>query len=750
MSSERSVKLNVLGVVQGVGYRPFVARLGRELKLAGTVRNLGGWVEIFVRGDGPRVEEFIRRLRSDAPGWGELPEIQSEEIAPELVPEGIFSIIPSGQERDRVPVLPPDLSTCPKCEAELKDPRDRRYRYPFISCTECGPRWTIMERLPYDRETTVMEDFPLCPACAAEYGDIATRRCHAQTIACHDCGPVLFLRTKQGQWETDGAFDEAARLLRAGGVVAVRDIGGFHLACDPNNSQALTRLRRLKGREAKPFAVMFPDVSSVEAYCHLSEPERTLLCSIPRPIVLLRKRRDFAPETCGVSREIGCMLPCAPLQMLLMDACGPLVMTSGNRSGEPILTENETMLELLKSDDLDGVLYHARRICTPMDDSVARVAEGRSQMVRRARGYVPMPLTLPVTAEKTIFAAGGDLKACFCLMKGDRAYLSQHFGDMEDPGVAETYRRAVRRQGELLRLAPERGICDLHPGYHSRAFARSLDVPLQEVQHHHAHIASVMAEHGLAGPVLGLAFDGTGYGTDGAVWGGELLLCEGPDMTRLGHLDYVPLCGGDKAAKDAAFALASYRCHAGLPAESPEAQTVRAAIAAGINTTPTSSMGRLFDAVSALLGLGTYNNYEGACAVALENAAAEALERGEDPAPAKFPVMERDGMLLADTGALIRSLTEALEAGESPGTLALSFHRGVIAMGTELMLRARTRTGVSAAALSGGVFMNRILLSGLSQALREAGFTVYRNERVPMNDGGVALGQVYLAAMKED
>lgn len=739
----KTQKIRVLGMVQGVGYRPFVARLCEELGINGVVVNNGGIVELVVTGEADRLEELCRRLSEEAPPNARVDQII--RFDQDLREFSTFVIGQSEASSDLPPLIPPDLPTCPRCEGELMDRSNRRYWHPFISCVSCGPRYSILRALPYDRCNVTMDDFPLCPACEKEYTGQGDIRRHAQTIACHDCGPVLLLDISRGRAEREAALRQGATLLKAGAILAIKDIGGYHLACDPHGSTACAKLRFLKGRERKPFAVLFPDVETVEEYCFLSSEEIRLLRSNPRPIVLLKKRpgRDFAPECCGDSREIGAMLPCNPVQILLSQACGPLVMTSANRSGEPIIIDDRKMLDWLGEDnDLDGVLWHQRQILTPLDDSVTRVVKGTPQPFRRARGYVPEPVYVRGEAARPVLAAGGDLKACFCLLKGNRAYLSQHFGDLEDESAFQAYRREIQRMEGLLRVQPELVAVDKHPSYRSKQMGEQLGLPVVQIQHHHAHAAAVMAECGLTGPVLGVAFDGTGYGDDGAVWGGEFLLCHGPACKRVGHLDYVTLLGGDEGARNGDTILCGYLRQAGITRPDSRFQTIAAALRLGINTVRSSSMGRLFDGAAALLGVRDYNSYEGECAIALENLA----KNGEKCPLLQMKVTERDGQLLGDGAGLLARLLERKNAGEDISALALAFHRAIAGYVLETARWARERFGVEQIALGGGTFQNRILLETAIDLLERRGFHVYYNHLVPPGDGGLSLGQAWLAA----
>lgn len=746
--------VTVRGVVQGVGFRPFVARLADVLSLKGTVCNSGGVVTITANGSREAMDELVHRLASFAPPGA---QVSKAEVFPAARQETFssFSIAASDRADEGVPVLSPDLPVCVECLRELRDPQDRRYRYPLISCVSCGPRYSILREIPYDRETTAMGDFPMCPDCAAEYRQEGRRR-HAQTISCPHCGPQVTFTWKNGDGRQvcrrDGAVEQAAALLKEGRVVAVKGMAGYQLCCSPYDEGAVRRLRAAKGREGKPFAVLYPDMGAVRAHCLVSGPEETLLTSAARPIVLLdAKRAPFCREVAGDSRQIGAFLPCTPLQQLLTDACGPLVATSANQSGEPMAYREEDAFALLDG-PVDGVLHHDREILTPLDDSVARVADGRIQMIRRARGYVPLPALLPVSAKGDLLAMGGDLKACFGLLHEDSLTLSQYLGDLENWAVQQRYRQALSRMQRLFRIHPEGIVCDAHPSYHSVRLAQRLSrergIPLLTVQHHHAHVASVMAEHSLP-RCIGVAFDGTGYGTDGAVWGGEFLLCQEERMQRKAHLAYLPLCGSDAAAKDAVLTALCYRLAAGEECGDPRFPIVRQAVKARINTAAYSSMGRLFDAVSARLGFGKENGYEGECAVSLEHAAECAGEAGVSPVFLEFPIKAQAGMLQIGQTELFAQIGRLADEGADPGALALGFHQAAAKMVLDVCRHIRAETGENRVALCGGVFLNRLLLADCQDRLRRDGFAVYRNEQMPPGDGALAYGQAYIGAIKQ-
>jgi hydrogenase maturation protein HypF len=734
--------ITVFGVVQGVGYRPFVARLAEELGVRGVVMNNGGIVEITAEASKQAMDLFVHRLKSRQPPGADVTRILCRPAPPQKFQD--FRIVQSIGTSEETPLIPPDLPICGECLKELAAPGDRRYRYPFISCVACGPRYSIIEKLPYDRCNITMDDFPMCPACHEEY-TTETRRRHAQTISCHDCGPQLIFQTHGKRYDREEALEKGIEMLRSGAVLALKGIGGYQFACLPSNEESVERLRRLKHRDKKPFAVMFPTVDSIRKVCTVSEEEEKLLTSPARPIVLLNKKKDiFCESLSSESRFLGAFLPYTGLHQLLTEACGPLVMTSGNFSNEPIIIDDAEMLAF-QSDDFDGVLYHTRRIVTPLDDSVARVSCGAVQMIRRSRGYVPMPLFLEARAEKPVLAMGGDLKACFCLMKDDRAYLSQYFGDMEEYAVSNVYRANLDRMERLFRMEPAVIACDLHPDYFTTRLAQELQKPIVSIQHHHAHIASVMAEHRL-NRCIGVAFDGTGYGTDGCVWGGEFLLCEGTEYQRSAHLNYVTLCGGDRASKDAGLTALCYLLAAGIETKDSRNAYVKAALENKINTFQCSSMGRLFDAVSAVLDIRNHNTYEGECAIALENAAAAAQSTGTVPYPLDFAIRKTDSGFLIDQIKIIKDIYLAVESGAEPGALALGFHFAVARMLAEVCRRIRSASGENKVALSGGVFANLLLLQESIKLLRDDGFEVFLNSEVPGNDGGISLGQAWLCA----
>lgn len=742
---QKAVFLRITGVVQGVGFRPFIARLAVSLGLSGEVRNAGGQVELTVEGRKAALSEFVRRLKTDAPPHARIASVTAEAVSPAGFTG--FSIRESDVGQSEEIYLPADLPVCDECLNELRDPENRRYGHPFISCASCGPRYSIIDRLPYDRENTSMAEFPLCGVCREEYTSPGNRRYHAETVSCKNCGPALYYRAGGTTLHGTSALQKAVTVLRHGGIVAVKGIGGYHLACSPFDDDSVRNLRTLKIREEKPFAVLFQDTASIESCCFVSEEEAELLCSPARPIVLLRRRKSgISQSVYRDSRFLGAFLPSNPLQHLLLWECGPLVMTSANLSGSPILKDEPEMFAL-EHPLLNGVLYHDRKIRVRLDDSVARVADRRPQILRYGRGYAPLPISIG-SSSRGLLAAGGDLKASFCILKNGLAYPSQYIGDLEDAGTASVYRESVSHLTKLLRAEPEAVICDLHPGYLSAEFAEKTGLPVINVQHHFAHVASVMAEHRLDGPVIGVAFDGAGYGDDGAVWGGEFLLCTPRGYRRAGHLRYTVMAGGDRAAKEGWRAALAHLYGAGLERKIRDAgfPVLKAAIDHRVNTAESSSMGRLFDAVSSILGISQQNDYEGQSAILLENAAGEALEAGLAPYPLSFAVTERQSVFAADPAGLLSGLLAGLESGVSASRLALGFHEAAAAMTLEICLALREREKLSEVALCGGVFQNGILFERCLSLLRDRGFVVYYNQRVPPNDGGIALGQAFIGS----
>ncbi|MFJ9846419.1 carbamoyltransferase HypF [Kitasatospora sp. NPDC101155] len=751
-------RVAVRGLVQGVGFRPFVFTLAGELGLAGSVTNTGEGVLAEIEGSREALDAFCLRVAGDAPPLAQVASVEHAPLA--VTGDSGFTIAPSRADGPRATLIPPDVAVCADCLAELTDPADRRHRHPFISCTNCGPRHTIVTGLPYDRANTTMAGFPMCADCEREYTDPADRRFHAQPVACHACGPRLALTVPGTAGRTgEEALTEARRLLADGAILAVKGIGGYHLACDARDAEAVALLRRRKRRGDKPFALMARDLATVEGLLPVGPVERELLTGPVRPIVLLRRTLPSTPELAAVapgSPDLGVMLPYTPLHHLILAAPGPdlLVMTSANLSGEPIVTDDREALSRL-APLVDGWLAHDRPIHVPCEDSVVRVVDGEQLPLRRSRGYAPLPLPLPVPV-RPVLAVGGDLKNSFALARDGYAWLSGHIGDMDDLATLRAFDRAVEQLGTVSGVRPELLAADRHPGYRSVRHAERTAAgrPVRRVQHHHAHIAAVMAEHGLDGgrPVLGVAFDGTGYGEDGAIWGGEVLLADYDGFRRLAHLGYVPLPGGDAAVeRPYRTALAHLRA-AGLPwtpglppveaCPQEELRFLERQLERGLNCVPTSSMGRLFDAVSSLAGVCHRAGYEAQAAIELEAAAV-----GHGPAAGYgFGLSAAADGWIADPGPVLAGVVADVAAGASAGLVAARFHAGVADAVRRICVAVRAECGTATVALSGGVFANALLSSACASGLGAAGFTVLRHRRVPPNDGGLALGQLMVAA----
>ena len=913
--NQRFVQITIKGLVQGIGFRPFVAECAEELDVEGTVKNTGGIVIAYAHASIKDVDLFVSKIKENKPQGAVITSISIEDIdenkyKDEIIKAGVadnkkFAIDKSLSRSDNIRLLPPDLPTCKTCEEELLDEHNRRYRYPFISCTACGPRFSIMHTVPYDRETTTMDTFKMCPDCLKEYTQKGDIRRHAQTISCHECGPQLYFCDGKEDYhkcnyypsadnrqsyknDNESSLTKAIDGLCQGQIGAILDIGGFHFAFSPFFSEPSQRLRIWKNREAKPFAVMFPDIRAIQKYCEVSQKEQELLLSNPRPIVLLKKKSanvrfvtgddktgnndinlsdtsnkalEFADEVLSGSDRIGAMLPCNPLQILLLKATGPLVMTSGNRGGEPIITDPVEMRELLGTGGPDFMLYHDRKILTPLDDSIYQVNGNVVQIIRRARGIVPWPVDLPFNFEKETFAAGGDLKSVFALGKADKAYLSAHFGDLYELEASRARMRAINHMEKLLDINPVAYICDKHPGYVSaketkKMATRSCDV--MYVQHHLSHVMAVAAENDIKGNFVGIAYDGTGYGDDGSIWGSEFFVCNikaDREFTYCHKASLAPvkMLGGDEGAKDAVKTLYCYLYEAlnrGYIENSdinlidkhikkvftghqiPDIRLVGAALDHDINITMSTSMGRLFDAVSSLLGICCYNSYEGECPAKLEICAKTAKKPAElnidiirtssksktekmskivetsmivdktkiedeskteyktktedeskieyktktedesrieyktktedksktleivntseimDPSKACGSEYNQQEFYYLDGVKLVSDICRYLLEGIDSKSLALGFH---IALSKASIDMAHILGGADdnlQIAIGGGSFLNRILNTSIQESCKQKGYKLYQNSKVPPGDGGIALGQLYLAACK--
>lgn len=762
-------KIQVRGVVQGVGFRPFVSTLAVSMGLTGFVFNSSAGVTIEVEGAGGIVGEFVRRVEAEAPPLAEISELTVD--AAMVAGDDAFVILKSREVVGEFALVPADAGSCEACWRDFSDATNRRFGYAFTNCTHCGPRYTIIEDIPYDRAKTTMSGFVMCAECAAEYSDPGDRRFHAQPNACAVCGPALCL-VASGAIEAECSFaasgslpaiQRTRELLRAGKIVAVKGLGGFLLACDASNEAAVTELRRRKRRPAKPFAVMVRDLQSLRRICEVSEADEAVLAHPRRPIVILPRLRgeDLAKDAVAASvapgsDSLGVMLPYTPLHFLLFGKSAAeaaefdaLVMTSGNRSEEPIVISNGEALSQLAG-IADWFLLHNREIATRADDSVVRVFEGKERVLRRSRGFVPQSIRMG-TEMQHMLAVGADLKNTFCLTRGREAILSQHIGDMENYETELFFMETLEKMKRLFKVQPKVVAHDLHPGYRSTRMALSIGVERRfGVQHHHAHIASCMAENHLTGKVIGVAMDGTGYGPDGTIWGGEFLVADFAGFERFAHLRAVPMPGGDAAVRQPWRMAMSYlrdAFGAGMPAGLacfemvPETQVrvVETMLARGVQTVRTSSCGRLFDAVAAMTGMGGTVTFEGQAAMALEMAAdANAVGRY------RFDLVD-GAPLVVDLRETIREIVRDTAGGRGAGEISAKFHHTLCAAVTEVCCRMRKETGLARVCLSGGVFQNHMLLGLTVRELRRSGFGVFLQAMVPVNDGGISLGQAIIA-----
>lgn len=772
----KGLEIRIYGLVQGVGFRPFAANAARKLGLKGKVTNEGGAVHILVKGSAQRLAVFLEQVDLLKPGPSFILTMECRELPADEVPGEEFTIELSEEKEETLVFLPPDLAVCAKCLEEMEQKGDRRHRHPFISCMHCGPRYTVIDRVPYDRINTTMSEFAMCENCTEEYTDSKDRRYHAQTVSCHNCGPVLIYREIIDSYTNNTCTGETAlrraiAALKAGYIVAIKGIGGYHLACSPYETQTVQALRELKGRDAKPFAVQFPDLSSLEKYCEVSPAALSALTSAEKPIVLLPKKAEteapeFSPLVDKDSLECGAFLPYTPLSALILAKTGPLIMTSANISDAPIIRDDEEILQL-RHPRLAGALYHQRKIRTGLDDSVVRPIDGEIHVIRRARGYVPRPIYLQ-NADKAnkadradnahqapqVLACGGLLKNTFCLVKENFAYVGQHLGDLSEAAVRQEYLNTLARCKEIFKVKPDLVACDLHPDYPSTRLAYEISEQPVLVQHHHAHIASVMAEKGILREVLGLAFDGTGYGPDGRIWGGEFLLVSPAGYTRLGHFANIPLQASDSTGRECWKSAAAYLYRAGCENLITDERwgVFKAALTTGLNMLDSSSAGRLFDAASSILGLCHHADYEGEGAIRLEQAATRWLREkpGKAAVPDKteiFPyeIKDAEGMCRLDFLPLIARLAEEKSSGRESGDLAAVFHHTLVKASAETTLILCAEHNLKEVVLSGGVFQNVLFLTELSSLLKKHGLLVHTNILVPPNDGGISLGQAYAA-----
>jgi len=791
-------RIFVTGRVQGVGFRPAVYRIARGLGLSGVVYNDTKGVTIELQGRAEKIAEFLVRLQSgtDKPPLAEIKSCDVVEI-PVIEAEGKFTIQTSDSQGSPLSQVTADIATCRDCLAEMADTEDFRYGYPFINCTNCGPRYSIVKNIPYDRPNTTMSVFEMCDKCAAQYTEVTDRRFHAQPVACGECGPKIRLTDNKGkiiETQTEKVIAETAHLLSAGKIVAIKGIGGFHLAVDALNNKAVERLRERKKRDHKPFAMMADSVEKIKKYALVSEPAEQLLKNPQCPIALLPQKGNspIAPSVAEGVNTYGFMLCYAPLHYLLFEQLNDrgtdvLVMTSGNISDEPLICKNEPALERL-ADVADAFLMHDREIYRQVDDSIVHLVDEQPVFLRRARGYVPSPIFTEENCRQDIFAAGADLKNTFCFAKQNQFICSEHIGDLEDAEVYHHYINSIEHLRKLFEVEPKVVACDLHPGYLStqnavsmiNEFARhpeaepkdlasrkgeilrfaqkdNVSMKVIQIQHHWAHIASVLAEHGLSGPVIGLAADGTGYGTDGAIWGCECMIASLEKFERFGHLAYYPLAGSDKASKEAIrpvlgllketygdkFELSKFGwLLERIEADANKQKIISEQIEKRINTVETSSLGRVFDAVAAMLGLGSYNHFDAQLPMALEAVIEDEIEEHYD-----FELTNRTGEpLQLDLGKMLKELIADIQKGLTNSVISAKFHNCLAAGLLEMAKAARESTKLNTVALSGGVFCNRYLTIRCIKLLKKTGFSVLFNRDVPSNDGGISLGQAAIAA----
>jgi len=756
-------RIFITGRVQGVGFRPAVYRLACQLGLSGNVYNDTKGVTIELQGEEEKIDEFLVRLQSEAdkPPLAEIKSCKTVDIAV-IEAEDKFVIEKSDSQGTTLSQVTADIATCRDCLSEMAEKEDFRYGYPFINCTNCGPRYSIVKTIPYDRPNTTMSEFAMCDKCAAQYTDVTDRRFHAQPVACGTCGPKIWLTDSKGKiitTQTNQTITETATLLRSGKVVAIKGIGGFHLAVDALNNEAVKRLRERKKRDHKPFAMMADSIETIKKYAIVSELAEKLLKSPQSPIVLLPKRKDspLAQSVAEGVHTFGFMLCYAPLHYLLFaQNIEVLVMTSGNISDEPLICKNEQALEKLAC-VADAFLMHDREIYRQVDDSIVHFIEQDPVLLRRSRGYVPTPILIEENCRQNIFAAGGDLKNTFCFGKQNQLICSEHIGDLEDAEVYHHYINSIEHLRKLFEVEPKVVACDLHPGYLSTRYALSLpDLKVIQVQHHWAHIASVLAEHGLDGPVIGLAADGTGYGTDGTIWGCECLIASLDGFERFGHLAYYTLAGADAASKEAIrpvmgllkktyghdFQLRKFRWLLDrLETDTNKQQIIFEQIEKRINTVETSSLGRVFDAVAAMLGLGSYNHFEAELPMALEAIIAGGIEEHYD-----FELKSSPGKpLQLDLRKMIVQIITDIQKGNPSGIISAKFHNTLADALLQFAKIARESQNLDAVALSGGVFCNHYLANRLIKLLKKNDFSVLFNREVPANDGGISLGQAAIA-----
>lgn len=766
--SEVTKRIRVYGIVQGVGFRPTVSRHAVSNGIRGNVCNKGPYVEIYAQGSGAQVDGFLKDLEERPPKRAAILKINTEDIPAENAPQfGAFDIIESEKTKGEI-FVSPDIAICDECKEEMYNSKDRRYLHPFINCTCCGPRMTILDSLPYDRERTSMKEFPMCPDCAEEYDDPKTRRYDAQPVCCNACGPEVYLigRGERGR----DAITYTRKVIHDGGIVAIKGIGGFHLCCDATNEETVSRLRMLKHRPAKPFAVMAKDETVVKRECIVTPEQEQILTGHQKPILLLDRRSNggqtekLAPSVAPGNPKVGVMLPYAPVQLLLfqyddgIEMPDLLVMTSGNTSGAPICRDDEEAITEL-SHLCDAILSHNRKIRIRADDTVMDFYKNEPYMIRRSRGYAPLPFMTSTDWKGQVLAVGGELKNTFCIGVDSRFYPSPYVGDLEDLRTVKALQETIHRFQTLLEVEPQVVVCDLHPKYNSTVVAENLGFPMLQVQHHYAHVLSCMTENDCQEPVIGVSFDGTGYGTDGTIWGGEILLADYQDFTRFGSITPFLQIGGDASAKEgwriAVSMIYGYTKNRekaweiieklGLCSEQ-ESKVQFTMADRKINAVMSTSAGRLFDAVSAILGIRWRSSFEGEASTALQFAAEEFEQKGklngneiwDNVQPVISELEER---CLLNTEALVKQIVEAKLQGADSGELAYLFHQTLAEQIVVACIEARKSSGRNKTALSGGVFQNRLLLRLTEERLGQEGFEVLRHHMIPPNDGGIAIGQ---------
>ncbi|MGF7430465.1 carbamoyltransferase HypF [Thermoanaerobacterium thermosaccharolyticum] len=733
-------QINIKGIVQGVGFRPFVYNLAQKYNLHGIVFNTSSGLYIKIEGNDKNINSFIYELKANPPKLSKIDEVLIESCDVEGYRD--FSIKLSQKDDGFVPISP-DMGVCDDCVNEMMDENNRRYRYPFINCTNCGPRFSIIEDIPYDRPKTSMKKFPMCDLCKGEYTNPLDRRFHAQPVACFDCGPSL---NYVGPNANDDPIKAVAEDLRDGKIVAIKGIGGYHLAVNALSRDAVFRLRERKNRYGKPLALMMKDIDCVKKFCYLSDDEMELLNSQRRPIVLLKKKHKFEGISDGLD-SVGVMLPYTPIHYLLFEFIDfPIVMTSGNISEEPLCKDNEEALKRLKG-IADSFLLNNRDIVNRIDDTVTSYKAKRERVIRRARGYAPQPILFKDNL-KSILAVGGYYKNTFCLTKGNYAFLSHHIGDLDNSKTYMYYMNEIKKYIKLFKAEPKYVACDMHPGYLSTQFAKSLDLPVIYTQHHHAHIVSCMAEYGISDKVIGFAYDGTGYGPDGNVWGAEFLIADLKDFVRAGHLKYNFLPGGELAIKKI------YRTSIGFIKDDmsfygdylkrfdpKEIEIINMQMDRKMNAPLVSSIGRFFDAVTSLIGLEDVVKYEGQAAMELESIIESDLSHYD------YSISNVDGYIV-DTSNILRQVYSDYLKGISKGIISARFHNTIVEFTVDIALRLRENYKINKVVLSGGSFQNKYLLENITDKLLKEGFSVYSNSMVPCNDGGIALGQAVIANYK--